>query len=395
MSELGCDFSQLSLTIERVVAEITLAAFFSYSREDSEFALRLAGDLKAAGANVWLDQLDITPGQRWDNAVEDALKNCQRLIVVLSPAAVRSQNVMDEVSFALEERKTVIPVIHRDCDIPFRLRRVQHADFRQDYARSLQDLIRTLVPGQGVGKATVLISEPRSEGESGIADAHMQHAAEQPRHEERRKPAEKSERPEAEERPLSHLLGPVLIDTAYIAALWTVISVIASYLSDHFQHPDHSRTAGANLIIWLPEQYLAGLIVVAVLRRFRPTFGWIHLALVALVWPAANVVTSTIIQTAPALGKEVPLAIGEALIGAVAGLILSMDLEDRPWKGALVGAASFGLGELVARLVINSPQSGLGAKYIVDAFHFFTLGILEAGPLVWYLHFLASRRVER
>jgi hypothetical protein len=28
-------------------------AFFSYSREDSEFALRLAGDLKAAGAAVW------------------------------------------------------------------------------------------------------------------------------------------------------------------------------------------------------------------------------------------------------------------------------------------------------------------------------------------------------
>ena len=31
-------------------------AFFSYSRDDSEFALRLAEDLKAAGANVrkWL-----------------------------------------------------------------------------------------------------------------------------------------------------------------------------------------------------------------------------------------------------------------------------------------------------------------------------------------------------
>ena len=37
------------------------AAFFSYSREDLEFALRLAEDLKAA-ANVWIDQLDIEPG---------------------------------------------------------------------------------------------------------------------------------------------------------------------------------------------------------------------------------------------------------------------------------------------------------------------------------------------
>ena len=37
----------------------TPSAFFSYSREDAQFALRLAEDLKAAGANVWMDQLDI------------------------------------------------------------------------------------------------------------------------------------------------------------------------------------------------------------------------------------------------------------------------------------------------------------------------------------------------
>src|SRR5262245_33156076 len=123
------------------------SAFFSYAREDSDFALRLAGDLKAAGAAVWLDQLDIQPGQRWDRAVEEALTQCVRMLVVLTPAAVNSTNVMDEVSFALEERKTIIPIIHRDCVIPFRLRRLQHRDFRQDYARVLNDLVRTLVGG--------------------------------------------------------------------------------------------------------------------------------------------------------------------------------------------------------------------------------------------------------
>jgi TIR domain len=96
-------------------------AFFSYSREDSEFALRLARDLKTAGASVWLDQLDITPGQRWDRAVED-VRNCFCKLVILSPTSVKSTNVTDEVSFALEKGKTVIPIIHRDCTIPFRLR---------------------------------------------------------------------------------------------------------------------------------------------------------------------------------------------------------------------------------------------------------------------------------
>ena len=95
------------------MAESVPAAFFSYCREDSDFALRLAGDLKGAGASVWLDQLEIVPGQRWDRAFEDALANCSRMLVILTPASVNSTNVMDEVSFALEEKKTVIPLISR------------------------------------------------------------------------------------------------------------------------------------------------------------------------------------------------------------------------------------------------------------------------------------------
>ena len=55
-----------------------VTAFVSYSRTDSEFALRLAQDLKAADANIWLDQLDIPPGKPWDDAIEDALKMLSR-----------------------------------------------------------------------------------------------------------------------------------------------------------------------------------------------------------------------------------------------------------------------------------------------------------------------------
>jgi hypothetical protein len=120
------------------------AAFFSYSREDSEFVLRVAGDLKASGAHVWLDQMDIVAGQRWDDAVERALADCPRMLVVLSPAAVHSTNVMDEVSFALQEGKTVIPILYRDCGIPFRLRRVQYIDLRFDYSDGLAELLKIL-----------------------------------------------------------------------------------------------------------------------------------------------------------------------------------------------------------------------------------------------------------
>ena len=122
----------------------TQLAFFSYAHEDAEFALRLAKDLRAGGAAIWMDRLDIKPGQRWDRAIEDALATCPQLLVILSPAAVESTNVMDEVSLALEEGKTVLPVIHRQCKVPFRLRRLQYVDLTHNYDEGLGRLLETL-----------------------------------------------------------------------------------------------------------------------------------------------------------------------------------------------------------------------------------------------------------
>jgi hypothetical protein len=119
-------------------------AFVSYAREDAEFVLRLAKDLRAGGANVWIDQLDIWPGQRWDRVVEGALAKCSQLLVILSPAAAESTNVIDEVSLALDSGKTVLPVMHRGCKIPFSLRRLQYVDFTLNYDAGLGRLLETL-----------------------------------------------------------------------------------------------------------------------------------------------------------------------------------------------------------------------------------------------------------
>jgi TIR domain-containing protein/zinc ribbon protein len=123
------------------------SAFVSYSRSDSEFALRLATDLKAAGASVWLDQLDIPPGAPWDLTVQEALTKCPAFLVILSPFSVRSDNVSDEVAFALDKKKKVLPILYRDCEIPFRLTRIQYIDFRAEYTRSVRMLVSALASG--------------------------------------------------------------------------------------------------------------------------------------------------------------------------------------------------------------------------------------------------------
>jgi hypothetical protein len=120
------------------------ATFLSYARKDSQSALKLASDLKAMGVDVWLDQLDISPGERWDRAVEAALSSSTRLIVILSPASMASENVMDEVSYAIEEKKDIVPVIFEDCERPLRMRRFQYIDFTADYAAALKKLLSLL-----------------------------------------------------------------------------------------------------------------------------------------------------------------------------------------------------------------------------------------------------------
>jgi hypothetical protein len=118
--------------------------FFSYSRMDSPFALKLAKDLREAGADIWIDQLDIQAGSHWDSAVEKALNTAACVLVIISPFSTSSTNVMDEVSFALETGKKIVPVMLEECPPPFRLRRLQRIDFTKDYNTGLTQLLLSL-----------------------------------------------------------------------------------------------------------------------------------------------------------------------------------------------------------------------------------------------------------
>ncbi|NUO79642.1 SUMF1/EgtB/PvdO family nonheme iron enzyme [candidate division KSB1 bacterium] len=118
--------------------------FISYAREDGGFALQLAKALRAAGVEIWLDQLDIPAGVRWDRAVQTALETCGRFLIILSPAAIDSENVQDEIAVALDENKTIVPVLYRACKTPLRLRRLQHVDFTGDFQPALAELLDDL-----------------------------------------------------------------------------------------------------------------------------------------------------------------------------------------------------------------------------------------------------------
>ena len=122
-----------------------MSTFISYSRVNSEFVVRLAKDLKAAGYDVWLDQLDIPKGARWDDAIEAAVERSSTFMIVLAPESIESQNVKDELSYAIDSGKQILPVVIKSCKIPLRLRRFQYVDFTdKPYKDSLADIKRLL-----------------------------------------------------------------------------------------------------------------------------------------------------------------------------------------------------------------------------------------------------------
>src|ERR1041385_538182 len=119
--------------------------FISYSRKDINFVRRLAGDLEKAGYDVWGDLTDLRGGDDWVRVIPEAIKNSDKIIVVLSPNSTISEWVEKEYTQALSLRKKIIPIMLEQSSVPFALNTINYIDFTgDDYAVSLNNLLTAL-----------------------------------------------------------------------------------------------------------------------------------------------------------------------------------------------------------------------------------------------------------
>jgi len=137
--------------------------FFSYSRHDLAFVERVVRALRERGIEVWRDTDDIPGGAAWTRRIESALEATRRTVVVLSPSAVESDYVQDEIVRARELKHLLIPLLYQDCKTPLVLAGRQHIDFREsnDFDEGLERLVRALTPeagqpSEGTGSASRL-----------------------------------------------------------------------------------------------------------------------------------------------------------------------------------------------------------------------------------------------
>ena len=107
--------------------------FLSYSRDDQDRVLDLAGKLRSAGVSLWIDQGAIDAASLWSEQIVNALESAKVLILVVTAAAVRSDNVAKEVMLFSERKGHILPVYLEPTVIPptlrYQLAGIQHIEY--------------------------------------------------------------------------------------------------------------------------------------------------------------------------------------------------------------------------------------------------------------------------
>ncbi|SFU01574.1 TIR domain-containing protein [Geodermatophilus amargosae] len=104
--------------------------FISYSRSDVSYVETLASSLQTLGHTVLTDDAILTPGQDWQEVLNEALRSAEVLVSVLSTNSTQSPFVMTELGAALayardSGRMLVVPIILGDIRIPPPIQTVQ------------------------------------------------------------------------------------------------------------------------------------------------------------------------------------------------------------------------------------------------------------------------------
>ncbi len=129
--------------------------FVSHSHQDNDFGLKLVQELQNALGDetaVWYDTAGgLQGGDPWWSKIKQELKACSVFLVVLSPDAIASKWVNDEINIAWKQKnsptgKHIIPILYRACEVPEDLETLQIISFLppNSYEQAFKELLKTL-----------------------------------------------------------------------------------------------------------------------------------------------------------------------------------------------------------------------------------------------------------
>lgn len=127
-------------------------AMISYAHKDARWMRRIASSLRAHGLGVWTDEGIAVGTPSWTRAIEDAIGRAACVVLLMSPAAKKSEYVDKELACANLYKVPIVPVL---CDgdartaTSFLAMGAQFTDMRpkrllSGYNRNIQELVNAV-----------------------------------------------------------------------------------------------------------------------------------------------------------------------------------------------------------------------------------------------------------
>ncbi len=121
-----------------------LSVFISYARQDQAIAEKVEAFLVDAGARVFRDT-HIPSGINWDEAIEQGLRSCDRMVLLLSSSSMPYRKEVHREWFDFDQdKKPIHPLYIEDCKLYSRLRSYNYIDARADLPAALEHLLKDL-----------------------------------------------------------------------------------------------------------------------------------------------------------------------------------------------------------------------------------------------------------
>jgi hypothetical protein len=130
-----------------------MKVFISHSSRDKWVARKISEDINRIGIGTFLDEKDIETGTSIDDAVDEHLKDCDELLILLSPTSLNSHWVLMEIGGAKALGKRLVPILFHvgANEIP--------APIRKHLARELNEIEKYYVELQARMAGNVVVEQ--------------------------------------------------------------------------------------------------------------------------------------------------------------------------------------------------------------------------------------------
>jgi hypothetical protein len=121
--------------------KMSAKVFISYSNVDEGFAKQLTHILDGIGIEYFLDSKDIKVSDSISDKVRKGLSACSAVVVIISPASLKSQWVPYEIGHATALGKKIIPLLtHPSLEVPTYLHDLKYTTHLEDVKEYLKVL---------------------------------------------------------------------------------------------------------------------------------------------------------------------------------------------------------------------------------------------------------------